>query len=65
MQRIGRKKKKGSWNFRPCKFKEVGCKVCEHNPMGVCEVESREVAYAHILHNTRPPWCPLGKGKKK
>lgn len=65
MSRVGKRKVAGSWNFRPCKFKEGGCKVCEHNPMGICEIVSKEVECSHILHNTRPPWCPLKRVKKK
>lgn len=66
MQRIGRKQKKGSFNFRQAKVKEHGCKNCEHNPMGICEIVGKELGYQYCLYSGRPVWCPLKKkGCKK
>ena len=66
MNRIGSKKKPGSFNFREAKKKKVGCMYCEHNPMGICEKVRKEIGLQYVLHNCRPVWCPLlKKGKRK
>lgn len=43
------------------------CSTCKHNPMGVCELENRELSPNFILSKVKecPAWCPLLKEKKK
>ena len=43
------------------KHKAFGCRVCEHNPMGMCELASRDVPVGYVLMNGHPRWCPKGK----
>lgn len=46
------------------KHKAFGCRVCEHNPMGTCELAAREVPVGYVLMNGHPRWCPKGNEKK-
>ncbi len=43
--------------------KPHGCRICEHNPMGVCELTAKEVPLWTCNQNLAPKWCP--KGEKK
>lgn len=43
------------------KFKSHGCRVCKHNPMGICELCGKEVPIGKVLGNGRASWCPKGK----
>jgi len=43
--------------------KEHGCKVCKHNPMGICELTGKEVPSRLVIQNGVPAWCP-NKNKK-
>lgn len=46
------------------KHKHFGCKVCEHNPMGICELCGREVPMRLVIQNGVPSWCPNTRGRK-
>ena len=43
------------------KHQKYGCKICEHNPMGVCEMCGREVPMNFVIQNGFPKWCPKPK----
>ena len=45
--------------------KKFGCRVCKHNPMGICELCDREVPARLVIQNGHPSWCPKHKGVKK
>ena len=47
------------------KHKQYGCKVCKHNPVGICELCGREVPMRLVIQNGTPKWCPKQKGVKK
>lgn len=55
------------WDFSGKNYgKPYGCKVCEHNPMGICETVGKEVPIVFVSSNGSPVWCPLKKkGKRK
>lgn len=55
--------RKGTFNLYRT-HKPHGCKVCEHNPMGICELCGKEVPMRLVVQNGVPAWCPL-KGDKK
>lgn len=42
------------------KHKKYGCKVCKHNPMGICELCGKEVPMRLVVQNGSPKWCPRG-----
>lgn len=46
------------------KHKPYGCKICKHNPLGVCELCGREVPIRLVIQNGQPSWCPKKGGKK-
>lgn len=45
---------------------KVRCNICEHNPMGTCELCGREIPMAYVINriNKAPTFCPLLKGVK-
>jgi hypothetical protein len=56
----------GHFNYGEVNHKPHGCRACEHNPMGVCEVIGKELPWIYASNNGEPVWCPLKKkGKKK
>ena len=52
------KKKPGSWNFEKEHKPDHGCRACEHNPMGICELTGREVPMTYMMQNRVAAWCP-------
>lgn len=46
------------------KHKPHGCRTCEHNHMGICELCDRELPLGCTLGNLVPKWCPKKGGKK-
>lgn len=54
---------KSSWDFSKYKTDERVCRSCDHNEVGVCNINSREIPYTYALQNRRPKWCPK-EGKK-
>lgn len=56
------KKTKGwDWDFSRKIDPYFGCRVCEHNPEGVCELVKRDVPMTLIVKNGCPSWCPKGR----
>lgn len=51
----------GKYNFYK-KRPKFGCKVCEHNPMGICELCGKEVPMRFVIQNGTASWCPKKKG---
>lgn len=43
--------------------KPHGCKICKHNPMGICEMCGKEVPMRLVIQNGIPSWCPKKGGK--
>lgn len=57
---------RNNWDFSRDYGKPHGCRVCEHNPMGVCETVGKEIPLVLYTTNGSPVWCPLKKkGTKK
>ena len=56
------KKTKGwDWDFSRKIEPDFGCRACEHNPMGECDLANREVPMTMMVKNGAPKWCPKGK----
>lgn len=47
------------------KHKPHGCKVCKHNPMGICQLAEKEVPIQYVVSNGNPKWCPKPKKGEK